>query len=305
MNGLIQRGICTELKVPQNIAYLLNDGVTFFLTGYKVLQSQEKRGFVRCARLMYNGRVELVYFTSAYQPFSALLPKIGVHAFTQILVNLLGKIMEVETNGFLDCHNLDLSADKIFVDTDTQSVFLIYLPVSVPSDDPGNVNFENELRADLIRLIQSVPNLMSPTMTEICTKLADATVSLERLCRFLAARTEKSTKPCGAGQPLLTFTAINAPEKVCFHITSPEFVIGKNAAAVQGAVTFNRAISRVHCKITFAQGQYFIADLNSANGTFVNRTRIDPQKPVPIHDGDIVRLANSDFMIRIIGGDAG
>ncbi|WBY64027.1 FHA domain-containing protein [Thermocaproicibacter melissae] len=304
MNGLVQRGICTELKVPQNIAYLLNDGVTFFLTGYKVLQSQEKRGFVRCARLMYNGKVELVYFTSAYQPLSALLPKIGIHTFMQILVNLLGKILEVEANGFLDCHNLDLSVDKIFVDADTHSVFLIYLPVSVPSDDPGNANFENELRADLIRLIQSTPNFVSPTMAEICTKLADGTMSLERLCRFLTTRTEKNSKPCGKGQPPLTFTAINAPETVSFHITTPEFVIGKNAAAVQGAVTFNRAISRVHCKITFAQDRYFVTDLNSANGTFVNRTRIEPQKPVPIQDGDVVRLANSDFMVRISGGDA-
>lgn len=304
MTDLVQRGIVTELKVPQNIAYLLNDGVTFFLAGYKVLQSQEKRGFVRCARLIYNGRVEMVYFTSAYQPLSSVLPKFGTNGFIAILANLLGKIMEVEANGFLDCHNLDLAADKIFIDTNTQSVFLIYLPVGMPCDDPGNVNFENEFRADLIRLIQSAPNLVSPDMTEICTKLADGTMSLETLCRLLTTRTEKNEKPCGKGQPPLAFTAINIPEKVSFQITVPEFVIGKNAGAVQGAVTFNRAISRVHCKITFAQGQYSITDLNSANGTFVNRTRIEPQKPVSIHNGDVVRLADSDFMIRISGGDA-
>lgn len=304
MTDLVQRGIATELKVPQNIAYLLNDGVTFFLTGYKVLQSQEKRGFVRCARLMYNGRVELVYFTSGYQPLSSLLPEIGTDGFTAILANLLGKITEVKANGFLDCHNLELAADKIFIDPDTRSVFLIYLPVSTSSDDPGNVNFENELRADLIRLIQSKPNLVSPTMMDICTRLADGTMSLEALCRSLTARTEKNVKPCGKGQPPLAFTAINAPQKVSFQITVPEFVIGKNAGAVQGAVTFNRAISRVHCKIVFLNGQYSITDLNSANGTFVNRVRIKPQKPVPIQSGDVVRLADSDFMIRISGGDA-
>lgn len=304
MTDLVQRGMVTEHKVPQNIAYLLNDGVTFFLTGYKVLQSQEKRGFVRCARLMYNGRVELVYFTSAYQPLSSLLPEIGTDGFTAILANLLGKITEVKANGFLDCHNLDLAADRIFIDPDTRSVFLIYLPVGVPSDDPGNVNFENELRADLIRLIQSKPNLVSPTMTDLCARLADGTLPLEALCRSLATRAEKRVEPCGKGQPMLTFTAINAPEKVAFQITVPEFAIGKNAGAVQGAVTFNRAISRIHCKITFLNGQYSITDLNSANGTFVNRIRIKPQESAPIQSGDVVRLADSDFMIQISGGDA-
>lgn len=304
MTDFVQKGIVTEIKIPQNIAYLLNDGVTFFLTGYKVLQSQEKRGFVRCARLMYNGRVELVYFTSAYQPLSSLLPEIGTDGFTEILANLLGKITEVKANGFLDCHNLDLAADKIFIDPDTRSVFLIYLPVSAPSDDPGNVNFENELRANLIRLIQSVPKLRSPAMAEISTGLADGTMSLEALYRSFASRAEKDAGQCGKGQPPLLFAAINAPEKVSFQITVPEFVIGKNAGAVQGAITFNRAISRVHCKITFTHGQYFITDLNSANGTFVNRTRIEPQKPVSIQNGAVVRLADSDFTVRISGGDA-
>lgn len=36
------------------------------------------------------------------------------------------------------------------------------------------------------------------------------------------------------------------------------------------------AVSRTHARITFEQGYYYVADLNSANGTFIDNRRIPP-----------------------------
>jgi len=39
--------------------------------------------------------------------------------------------------------------------------------------------------------------------------------------------------------------------------------------------------------------------LQSANGTYVNKIRLQPNKPCAINNGDIIRLANSDFQVVI------
>jgi predicted component of type VI protein secretion system len=40
------------------------------------------------------------------------------------------------------------------------------------------------------------------------------------------------------------------------------------------------SISRNHLQITFESGQYYVADLNSANGTFLGTKRLPPNQPV-------------------------
>jgi len=50
-------------------------------------------------------------------------------------------------------------------------------------------------------------------------------------------------------------------------------------------------ISRQHCKIIFEGQRYFIMDMNSSNGTFVNGAKIQPGVPVPINLGDNIVLS--------------
>ena len=91
---------------------------------------------------------------------------------------------------------------------------------------------------------------------------------------------------------------MNAPVDINFNIDVPEFIIGKNPAQVNGVISFNKAISRVHCKISYQNNSYFITDLGSANGTYVNKSRLAAQHPQKIKSGDTIRLANSDFKVE-------
>lgn len=75
--------------------------------------------------------------------------------------------------------------------------------------------------------------------------------------------------------------------------------IGKKASEVDGVISFNKSISRVHCRINSSANGYSITDLESANGTYVNRVRLKANQTMPIKDGDVIRLANSDFQVAI------
>jgi hypothetical protein len=49
-------------------------------------------------------------------------------------------------------------------------------------------------------------------------------------------------------------------------------------------------VSRMHARIFIENGQYMIEDQNSTNYTFLNRQRLTPKTPTPLHDNDEIKL---------------
>ena len=56
-------------------------------------------------------------------------------------------------------------------------------------------------------------------------------------------------------------------------------------------------ISRRHCKIVKRGSGYAVVDLNSSNGTYLNGMQLFPGREYPVKNGDIIRMAISDFQI--------
>ncbi|WP_164920852.1 ABC transporter ATP-binding protein/permease [Thermosynechococcus vestitus] len=49
-------------------------------------------------------------------------------------------------------------------------------------------------------------------------------------------------------------------------------------------------VSRFHARLYLQEGQWYLVDLESANGTFVNNRRLEPRKPVVLPTGALVRI---------------
>ena len=62
-----------------------------------------------------------------------------------------------------------------------------------------------------------------------------------------------------------------------------------------------RQISRQHAEIYVEQGTYYIRDLNSKNGTYVNEQPV--QGPVRLQDNDMIQIALC-ARFRFVGSDA-
>ena len=97
----------------------------------------------------------------------------------------------------------------------------------------------------------------------------------------------------------MKLVATNAPVPFEITITKDEFTLGRKQGLVDGVISFNRMIGRSHCRITRQGNQFAIIDLSSTNGTYVNRVRLQPEQPCPIKNGDMIRLANSEFQVII------
>ncbi len=58
-------------------------------------------------------------------------------------------------------------------------------------------------------------------------------------------------------------------------------------------------VSRRHCKIHEKDGEYFVEDLGSANGTFLDNERLTPYLPHVLGDGDRLQLGRVELEIVI------
>lgn len=326
---LAERGLLTEMACGSNFAYVLSSNADFLATEYKVLQSQANSCFVRCMRMSYNGKVQLYYLINGCKPLSSLLESLEVENFLTIVTNLLGCIIDVKNNGFLACQNIDISLERIYVDPATYKVSLVYLPLRQRLHARDSI-FENELRTALVKVISKTPSLNSARILQLSEELSNGMLNLEELRGRLRVGAGRGTiaggggyaqrresmsgilrqlqqpaefgesvllRPSGAGT--LRLVALNAPERVEISVSRSAFVLGRSAAGADGVISFNQKIGRRHCRIDLAGQRFTVTDLHSTNGTKINGFRLEPELPQPLKNGDILRLADSDFQIVI------
>ncbi|HIE57803.1 MAG TPA: FHA domain-containing protein [Anaerolineales bacterium] len=90
-------------------------------------------------------------------------------------------------------------------------------------------------------------------------------------------------------------TATTGPEAgKNYPLGESPLVIGREAAC---EITIDdKTISRRHAKINHLNGRYFIADLGSSNGTFINGNRLG-SSPVPLAPGDQIQLGTAVTLV--------
>lgn len=81
-------------------------------------------------------------------------------------------------------------------------------------------------------------------------------------------------------------------------ISKPVFCIGRKDN-VEYAVSHNPAISRKHAEIISRNGRYYIRDLGAKNRIYVNGKLLLAMSESELSSGDVIKLANEDFLIRL------
>lgn len=309
MDSLFQSGALTLLQHTQYTAYLLAQDTLFSPTEFKMLKHLNANGFLPCEQVRYNGKIKLVYLSANYTPLSNYVYALDEDVFLTLVRNLLQVMIDMKSNGFLTYKNLDLALNHIFVESTTRAVKLIYLPIT--TEMSYSVQLEYKLRASLIDLVNQTPGLHTGYMRTICESLANGSLPLEALYQKCADERSptvvtRAWNPVDpqvvqhSSQPILTCTLLNAPTTPLeLQVRKSQFILGKNPAQVDGAIPFNEAISRMHCKFVYHNDTYYVADLNSTNKTYLNGTRLPPNQEFAVANQDILRLANIEFILEL------
>lgn len=312
MNFLINKEYVSEISCGRDFSYVLTNPISLAVTEYKVLQNQKDSFFIRCICAKYNGNIQLYYLTEEYKTLDSMLLRIDAESFIAIITNLFSNIVALKNNGFLSCQNVFASLEKIYVDPATFGVYLIYVPTEQHLYSSIS-EFENELRTRILRAISEVSTLSSYETMKLFEYLSDSSMSVSdiqaALCgktRYTAQRFGNLTMDQNTGvkndKSSARLLSINMPIAVEIRITKDDFIIGKKRDSVDGVIGFSPMVSRIHCKVVKQNGCYYMVDLGSSNGTFVNGKRLSPNVFEQISNGDIIRMANVEFRAIIEWG---
>ena len=81
------------------------------------------------------------------------------------------------------------------------------------------------------------------------------------------------------------------------RITKDSFLIGKKKDAVDGWLKA-RGISRIHGRISREEDCYYLTDLNSTNGTYLNGGRLEVNEKARLRPGDCVGFADVRYVVE-------
>ena len=303
---MISKKNMSEILCGANISYVLDSTENFSQTEYRVLQSQRGGSFVDCMRMTRNGKPQLYYMTDGLKCFSSAVTGLEADAFATVVANILSAVMEVSSNGFLSVCNIDLSFDRIYMDPVTYTVKLIYLPVRdrlFASDTQA----QESLRTGLARLTEELCTGTSLRTAQLRADLADRALTFSDLCMRASGRRDLAVRAVNPDEKdssvLMRLTSADPSVRAEIAVNKDEFLIGRKRGAVDAVISFNNMIGRVHCKINFNAGKFTVTDLQSTNGTYINGVRLQPSLAHMLKDGDVLRLANSDFLVSVPKGD--
>lgn len=75
------------------------------------------------------------------------------------------------------------------------------------------------------------------------------------------------------------------------------FIIGKMTDNVNMVID-NPMISRIHAKIYLKENHYYIEDMNSSNGTYINNTLLQPHSLTEICTGDYITFSHLTYIFQ-------
>lgn len=95
----------------------------------------------------------------------------------------------------------------------------------------------------------------------------------------------------------ITLRRIDSEENMEITPNSYPCVLGKSKKSSDFYIN-SPVVSRVHMRISEDMAGYYVEDLNSTNGTYVNGVQLHPHEVKEINEGDQITLANVDFIVE-------
>ncbi|PKM51588.1 MAG: hypothetical protein CVV02_06550 [Firmicutes bacterium HGW-Firmicutes-7] len=86
--------------------------------------------------------------------------------------------------------------------------------------------------------------------------------------------------------------------EVNIPLLNTPFIIGKMKGVVDYQIK-NERVSRIHCQITYEEENYYITDLNSKEGTFLNNTKLEGQAKYLLKNTDEINIIDEKYYFKL------
>lgn len=252
-------------------------------------QEGEEYGLFACSCVHYNNRIKLACFTDGYQPLSEVLPSLSLDDVCHVSKAVLRRVKELEVCSSVSLENVIWDQESIYLNEKKQ-VRLICLPAVVPEESANSQIYAKRVYA-LLQEIISGKEGGDLVCRQILHQQEKNFENWDVLENALDRRTPEEDES-------LVLKSINTPDVLTFRVHHELFRIGTDPAEVDGLIRGLDSISPLHAEIGWNEINFYVKDLNSENGTFVNNQRIEPGMEVPIGEGTVLRFAEYTFNVE-------
>ncbi len=245
----------SEYRDRRICSYLLDESVHLSHAGYYRMKKSRYRFFLPCHKVSYNGQIKLIYCTEKKVTLCEAEKNLSQKQKNKMIQQLADIIQQLKEKSYLQFGQLEIEEEKIYLDPAEDQIYIIYLPVYQENQAVSIQILEEEIQKKLEMLYEKY---QKDTGTFVLQRL-DSVYQEEWILK------EKS------------------------------FLIGKQKEEVQCLIQDSKALSRKHCKLFWNAGQWWIMDLGSRNGTFLNKTKLIPNQWYGIKPGDRILAADCEF----------
>lgn len=247
---------------------------------------------------------------------SFLKSDISYDQFSNVILQIIEALQSCESHG-IRCGNLELNSDLAFFDFGNQRVRLIYWPLISLSSYSNIPSFFMELgsiytakdkdSAYRVRYLQFFDSRAKFSLD----KLKEYVEESRKEWHMAQSGGRKQRVTTNAGEknisilptmPLRNYSIRRASTNTVIEITHYPFCIGRKPEYCDYAIEDNGFVSKRHVSILLKNGQAYIRDNGSANGTYLNGTKLFPNQEMELPAGATIRIGNEDFIFLAAGG---
>ncbi len=256
----------------------------------RFLKTEKAEDLLPCRWLRFNEKIKLVYFEEEYSTLTAALRTMTLEQLCRIGNGLLKMVIRLENCEMLTPENLTLDTDSMYID-ENSGIHCIYVPVELPDESLLNPVYKKRIYAILEDMCSAVPEGGADIWRRIEYEKANNPVNWSNLIGIL-------DDPYAETNNLIYLKGINTPGEVVFQIGQEEFVIGSDKTRVDGFIDAETQVSPVHARISWDENGFYVMDLDSIGGTYVNDQKIDSMTKVKIGFGCVLRFADYTFSVE-------
>lgn len=266
-----------------NSEELLDRGAAAFI------KSGEAGELLPCYCVRFNDRIKLAYYPDGCQPLEKKVEGISLDDACAVAQKVLAEVSHLETYEEISMENIVWDMDSIYLDEENH-VYFICIPAVIPAETERSQIYVRRVYGLVEDLVGSREG------SEEVKRQID--YQKEQSFGDWNALSEALEKRAPEEDERIVLRSINTPEPLTFRIGHEIFRIGSDEENADGVIKGVATVSPVHAEIGWNDINFYVKDLDSVNGTFVNDQRIAPQSEVPIGTGTVLRIADCTFSVE-------
>lgn len=269
--------------------FILNSADMLDREALEALREGTAAGLLPCKTVRYNEKIKLMYYPDACEPLAEVLEDMTPAEVSEAAEGILQRVQALLQLPALSPENVVWDMESIYLDGDG-GIWLLCLPAAVPADAMQDQIYARRLYALLEDMFEQTEG-GEETVRQIRHQKEKAFGDWADLQEALRRHTPEEYEA-------LVLRSVNTPRALTFRIDHDVFLIGSETGEADGLILGVEDIEPQHAEIGWNDICYYVKDLGSRAGTFVNDQKIVPGAEVPIGQGTVLRFADCTFTVE-------